>query len=265
MKLYNGLMMPEIGFGTWQIDPKDASLACKMAYEAGYKMIDTAEAYGNEKECISSFKSTEDIFIVTKLPAQYKTYDEAISHFNESLKKLGRIDLYLIHAPWPWDQQGKDCMEGNIEVWKAFCDLYKAGKVGAIGVSNFHPDEIEKLYKATGVMPMANQIRYFIGNRQIDTYNYCVKNNILIMAYSPLATSELLQSDEVKKMAKKYGKTEAQICIRYCIDTNTVPLVKSTKEERIKANLDVDFKLEEKDIEYLNSLTPQASTRPFRS
>ena len=85
------------------------------------------------------------------------------------------------------------------------------------------------------------------------------------MAYSPLATSELLQSDEVKKMAKKYGKTEAQICIRYCIDTNTVPLVKSTKEERIKANLDVDFKLEEKDIEYLNSLTPQASTRPFRS
>jgi diketogulonate reductase-like aldo/keto reductase len=264
MKLMNGVEMPNIGFGTWQIEPKDAKASCMMAVKHGYKMIDTAESYGNEEECVSGI-DTKDVFIVTKLPAQYKTYDEAVAHFNESLKKLGRIDLYLIHAPWPWNEQGKDCMEGNIMVWKAFCDLYKAGKVGAIGVSNFHPDEMDMLYKATGVMPMVNQIRYFIGNRQIDTYNYCIKNNIAIMAYSPLATSELLESEEVKKMAVKYNKTPAQICIRYCIDTNTIPVVKSTKEERIKANLDVDFKLDDEDIKYLNSLKPQASTRPYRS
>ena len=265
MKLSNGLNMPEIGFGTWQIEPCDAALSCYNAVNVGYKMIDTAEAYNNEKECVSKLKDTKDIFIVTKLPAQYKTYDEAISHFNESLKKLGRIDLYLIHAPWPWTEQGKDCMEGNIEVWKAFCDIYKKGLVGAIGVSNFHPDEIEMLYKATGVMPMVNQIRYFIGNRQLDTYNYCIKNNIVIMAYSPLATKELFDSKEVEKMALKYNKTKAQICIRYCIDTNTIPLVKSNNIDRMKENLDINFKLSLEDIEYLNNLLPQASTRPYRS
>ena len=171
----------------------------------------------------------------------------------------------MIHAPWPWDKQAEDFMEGNIEVWKAFCDIYKKGLVRAIGVSNFHPDEIKQLYDATGIMPMVNQIRYFIGNRQIDTYNYCISNDIKIMAYSPLATSELLQSKEVNNMALKYNKTPAQICIRYCIDTNTIPIIKSSSIKRMKENLDINFEISKEDIDYLNNLLPQASTRPFRS
>lgn len=270
-KLYNGVLIPAIGFGTWQSKGDDAYNSVKYAISAGYTHIDTAHAYGNEHLCsqaiIDMNVAREDIFITTKLPAEIKTYDGAIKHFNESLENLKTdyLDLYLIHAPWPWSNVGEDCTEGNIEVWKAFIDLYNQKKVRAIGVSNFHVKDIKAIVEATGVKPMVNQIRYFVGNTQDEITNYCQENDILIEAYSPMATGEMLKLPVLDEMAAKYNTTKAKICIRYCIQKNTLPLPKSVHEERVYENIDVDFEISKEDMDYLDSLNHVASTRPLRS
>ena len=269
--LENGVKIPKIGLGTWQSSKEDAYKACMCAIKAGYKHIDTAYVYENEDAVGKAIKDSgvkrEDIFVTTKLPADEKTYDGAIEKFNESLKNLGLdyIDLYLIHAPWPWTNQGADYTEGNIEVWKAMIKLYNKGLIRAIGVSNFHESDIEALIKATNFKPMVNQIRYFVGNTQAPLTRYCQNNKILVEAYSPLATGELVDMDILDNLANKYNTTRAKLCIRYCIEKNTLPLPKSVHEERIIDNLDVDFKIEASDIEYLDSLVHIASTRKFRS
>ncbi len=269
-KLLSGYDIPKIGFGTWQAEPLDAYNSTLMALKNGYRHIDTALAYNNEAEIGKAIKDSKidrkELFITTKLPAQYKTYDEAIKYFNISLKNLGLdyIDLYLIHAPWPWQEVGKDCKEGNIEVWKAFIDLKKQGFVRSIGVSNFRENDLENIISATNVIPDVNQIRFFIGNTQESVVKYCKEHNILVEAYSPLATGEILNSKELDIIANKYNKTKAQICIRYCIERGTLPLPKSTHEARIIENKDVDFTISKEDIEYLNSLQI-GSRRPLRS
>ena len=150
-------------------------------------------------------------------------------------------------------------------VWKAFIELYNAKKIRAIGVSNFHVKDIEALIKATGFKPMVNQIRFFIGNTQEKITKYCQENDILIQAYSPLATGEILGNPMLDDMVKKYNTTKAKLCIRYCIERGTLPLPKSIHEDRIKANLDVDFEISKEDMDYLNSLVHICSTRPLRS
>ena len=268
--LNDGIRIPKIGLGTWQSEPMDAYNATLAALKAGYRHIDTAYAYGNEAEVGKAIRDSgikrEDIFVTTKLPSHLKTYDEAINYCNESIKNLGLdyIDLYLIHAPWPWSEVGKDCEEGNIDVWKAFIKLKEEGKVRSIGVSNFRVNNLENIIKATNVYPSCNQIRFFIGNTQEEVTKYCQENNILIEAYSPLATGEILNSKELDVLSLKYNKSKAQICIRYCIERNTLPLPKSIHEERIIQNLDVDFKIEDEDMKYLNGLNI-GSKRPLRS
>ena len=167
----------------------------------------------------------KDIFITTKLPASVKSYDGAIQHFNESLENLNTdyVDLYLIHAPWPWTNVGEDYTEGNIEAWKAIVDLYNQKKIRAIGVSNFHKKDILPLIEATGVKPMVNQIRYFIGNTQPEITKYCQENDILIQAYSPFATGEILDNEKLKEMAEKYNTSIPKICLRYCYQNQTNP------------------------------------------
>ena len=270
--LYNGVKLPKIGFGTWQIENGDEAYnSCMWAIKYGYTHIDTAFAYGNEESVAKAIKNSnvnrKDIFITTKLPSHIKSYDETIDCFNQSLINLqtSYIDLYLIHAPWPWEEIGKDCSEGNIEVWKAMIKLYNEGKIRAIGVSNFSVADIKNLIDATGFKPMVNQIRYFIGNTQDAITNYCQENDILVEAYSPLATGNILEHEEVIKMAQKYNTTTAKICIRYCLEKNTLPLPKSVKEHRIIDNLDVNFKMEKQDVEYLDSLKHIGPTRPYRS
>ena len=269
--LSNGVKIPKIGLGTWQSSKEDTYNACMAAIKAGYKHIDTAYVYENEDSVGRALKDSkvkrEDIFITTKLPANIKTYDGAIESFNESLKNLGLdyVDLYLIHAPWPWDNQGADYTNENIEVWKAMIKLYNQGLIKAIGVSNFHEDEIESLIKATNFVPMVNQIRFFIGNTQAPLTRYCQNNKILVEAYSPLATGELTDMDILDNLAKKYNTSRAKLCIRYCIEKNTLPLPKSVHEERIIDNLDVDFKIDAEDMDYLDSLYHIASTRKYRS
>ena len=270
--LYNGVQIPKIGLGTWQAkDGKECVDAVKWAIDAGYRHIDTAYAYGNEESVAKGIKESgrkrEEIFITTKLPAHIKTYEGAREHFLSSLKSLHSdyIDLYLIHAPWPWQEIGKDCKEGNIAVWKAMVEFYQEGKIRSIGVSNFQKEDIEPLIEATQVVPMVNQIRFFIGNTQKKVYDYCKEKNILIEAYSPFATGEIIHHPVLEKMAEKYQVSPAKICLRYCLQKETLPLPKSVHENRIRENLDVDFLLSKEDMEYLDSLKEIGSYKRLRS
>ena len=270
--LNNGVRIPAIGFGTWQMaDGEECYSACLKALKAGYHHIDTALAYGNEQSVARAIADSgldrKDVFITTKLPADFKTYESARERFEMSLKNLGTdyIDLYLIHAPWPWHDVGGDYTEGNIEAWRAMIDLYNEGKVRAIGVSNFHANNITALIEATGVVPAVNQIRYFIGNTQNEITDFCQELGILVEAYSPLATGALTEHEDLIQVARAYGVSVAQVCIRYCIERGLLPLPKSVNEERIKANIDVDFTISKEDMEYLNGLYHIGPTRPFRS
>ena len=270
--LNNGIKIPAIGFGTWQVaDGEEGYFACLNALKSGYRHIDTAFAYGNEQSVARALRDSgllrEDVFLTTKLPADIKTYEGAREHFEASLKNLDTnyIDLYLIHAPWPWSDVGSDYTRGNIAVWRAMIDLYNEGKVRAIGVSNFHVKDIKAIVDATGFVPAVNQIRYFIGNTQNEITEYCQANGILVEAYSPLATGALVEHEELVAMAERYGVTIPQLCIRFCIENGTLPLPKSVNEARIKANLAVDFEISSEDMAHLNSLYHIGPTRLYRS
>ena len=269
--LYNGVKIPKIGFGMWQIkDGDEAYNSTIFALKAGYRHIDTAYVYGNEKSCGKAIKDfgigRKELFITSKLPSDIKTYDGTIEYFNKTIENLGveYLDLYLIHAPWPWSEIGKDCKEGNIEAWKAMIDLYNAKKIRSIGVSNFSVDDIENIVKATGFKPMVNQIRYFVGNTQDKVTNYCKANDILVEAYSPLATGEILNNEILKKMAEKYNVTVAKLCLNYCLKKGTLPLPKSTHEDRIIANLDIEFEMSTDDIDALDSLDGIGTKKAYR-
>lgn len=268
--LSNGVKIPKIALGTWQIVDTDCYGAVKDALDLGYRHIDTAYTYQNEKACGRAIKDSgikrEEIFVTTKLPADVKTYDECEEYFYRSLENLGLdyIDLFLIHAPWPWQNQGADYTDGNIEVWKKMIELYEKGVVRAIGVSNFNQKDIEALVKATNFMPMVNQIRYFIGNTQDPISRFCKNNQILVEAYSPLATGELLGLNILDGYAEKYNVSKAQICLRYCIQKGVLPLAKSIHKDRMANNLDIDFTISDEDMLYFDSLYHIASTRKFR-
>lgn len=270
--LSNGVTIPEIGFGTWQIpDGEVCYNACKWALEAGYRHIDTAHAYENEQSVGRAVKDSgiprEEIFITTKLPSHIKTYDGAMEYFNQSLNNLdcGYIDLYLIHAPWPWSDVGSEHTKGNIDAWRAFIDLYNAKKVRAIGVSNFLVPDLEAIIDATGVKPMVNQIRYFIGNTQDKITDFCQSNGILVEAYSPLATGEIVTNEKVVAIAKKHNVTPANVCIKYCREKGTLPLPKSKTKERIAENFFLDFSLSPEDMALLDSLYHIGKVQKLRS
>lgn len=270
--LYNGVTIPKIGFGTWQVaEGEEAYNSVTYALKVGYRHIDTAHAYGNEasvgRAIADSGIDRKDIFVTTKLPSHIKDYQGTMQHFNQSLTSLGLeyIDLYLIHAPWPWSDIGTDCTQGNIQAWKAMIELYNAGKIRSIGVSNFHPADMQALIDATGVVPMVNQIRYFIGNTQPAIVDYCNQHNILIQAYSPLATGEIVNNEQLQPLAQKYGVTVAKICLRYCLQKGTLPLPKSTNEGRIAQNLELDFTIDQADMTFLDNIGRIGKIKPYRS
>ena len=170
--LKNGVVMPVLGAGTWQIKNDDVYRVVRDALDAGYRLIDTANGYGNEEGVGRAIRESgikrEDIFVTSKLPAEVKGYEETLASFNDTMEKLGLeyLDLYLIHAPWPWSDMGGDYAEGNIASWKAMEELYKAGKIRAIGVSNFQPHNIEPLLESCEIVPHVNQISYYAGHIQ---------------------------------------------------------------------------------------------------
>ncbi len=260
-RLSNDVLIPKIGFGTWQIKPgQEAYESVALALKHGYRHIDTAAAYGNEKSVGEAIRDSgiprEEIFITTKLPAEIKDYQSAKDTFLKSLELLGveYVDLYLIHAPWPWSEMGKDCRKGNVEVYKAMEEFYKEKKIRAIGVSNFSPEDIENIIEHCEITPHVNQIGYFIGLDQSKTIDYCNAHDIFIVAYSPLGIGYLLKNPEIKRVADKYHVSSAQICLRYLLQKGVAALPKSTHEERIIQNTALDFEINASDMAFLDTI-----------
>ncbi|KQQ03362.1 MULTISPECIES: aldo/keto reductase [unclassified Rathayibacter] len=264
--LSNGVTIPKIGFGTWQIeDGPDAYDAVTTALAAGYRHLDTARGYGNEASVARALRDSgvprDEVFITTKLPAEVKDYEGAKASFETTMAalELDYVDLYLIHAPWPWSDMGSDHRDGNIAAWTAMQEIYAAERSRAIGVSNFAVADLESLIAATDVVPHANQIRWFVGNTQDETTAYCREAGILVEGYSPLATGGLLENSDIAAIADGYGKSVAQLCIRYLLEKDVLPLPKSTTPSRIRENADVDFTISPEDLAALDALVDTES------
>ena len=256
MKLYNGKNITDVGYGTWLIKNEDACRCCTMALESGYRHIDSAQAYGNEKgvgEAIRNSKlSREEIYLTTKVMAELKSYKEAKDSIEKSLSDLGLdyVDLLLIHCPQPWAlfRGKKRYFEENIEVWRALEEAYKDGKAKAIGVSNFLVDDLENIMNNCEIKPMVNQILCHIGNTPIDVIKFCQENDIVVESYSPIAHGRALENKTIQKMAEKYGVSIAQLCIKYTLQLDTVSLPKASSKEHIEDNLKLDFTISDEDM-----------------
>ena len=260
-RLANGVEIPCLGFGTWQTpDGETAVQSVLCALEAGYTHIDTAQAYGNEESVGKAIRLSgiprKDLFITTKLWNSNHSYELTMRSFEESMEKLGLdyLDLFLIH--WPNPIAFRDCWEeANAESWRAMEELAEAGRIRAIGISNFRPHHMDALLKTARIMPQVNQIRLCPGDTQDETAAYCREHQILLEAYSPLGTGRIFEVPEMKALSEKYGRSIAQICIRWSLQRGYLPLPKSVTPSRIRENLQVfDFELEEADVQLIADL-----------
>jgi diketogulonate reductase-like aldo/keto reductase len=260
-KLSNGVEIPCIGFGTWQTPNGDLAVSSVLsALQAGYRHIDTAQGYGNEESVGTAIKKSgidrKEIFITSKLNNSEHGYQKTLDAFEETMKKLDMdyIDLFLIHWPNPIAFRNH-WQEANAGTWKAFEELYNAGRIRSIGISNFHPHHIEDLMKTATVAPMVNQIRLCPGDTQDEVVDYCRSRNILLEAYSPLGVGKIFDVPEMQMLAEKYEKSIAQICIRWSLQRGYLPLPKSVTPARIKENAEVfDFELSADDVQLIADL-----------
>ncbi|MED3998406.1 aldo/keto reductase [Priestia aryabhattai] len=263
-KLSNGVEIPLLGLGTWLLDDEQAAQAVRDAVSSGYRHIDTAQAYMNEAGIGEGIRSCgvarEELFITTKVAAEAKTYEEVTNSIDESLTKLGLdyIDLLIIHSPQPWTEfrEEKRYFEENKEAWKAMEDAYKAGKVKAIGLSNFLQDDIENILSSCEIKPMVNQILAHVSNTPLELIEFCQKNGILVEAYSPIAHGAALDNKEVKVIADKYGVSVAQLCLRYDIQLGLAVIPKTANPDHMRINAKLDFVISDADMEILKNVEP---------
>ena len=260
--LYNGVQIPCVGFGTWQTPEGDiAETSVRAAIEAGYRHIDTAAAYGNETGVGRGIRASgvrrEELFVTTKLWNAVRGYKETIAAFEDSMEKLGLeyLDLYLIH--WPNPARYRDNWQhNNAETWRAMEDLYKAGLIRAIGISNFRVHHMEALLQTATVVPMVNQLRLCPGETQPQVTAWCRAHDILCEAYSPLGTGRIFEVPEMQEIAARYGRSVAQVCIRWSLQMGYLPLPKSVTPARIAENADVfGFSLSDADMAAIAGLT----------
>lgn len=260
--LNNGVKIPVLGLGTWFIDDDKADKAVISAVKIGYRHIDTAQAYGNERGVGVGIKECglqrNELFITSKVAAEAKTYETASKSIEETLDKMGLdyIDLMLIHSPQPWAEwrEGNRYFEENIQAWKALEDEYTAGKIKAIGVSNFLIDDLENLLAHCKIKPMVNQLLIHIGNTPFELIEYCKKNDIVVEAYSPIAHGEALKNETIVAIAEKYGVSAAQLCIKYVLSLGMVALPKTANTEHMKSNSDLDFEISSEDMDILKAM-----------
>ncbi|EUB16462.1 oxidoreductase, aldo/keto reductase family protein [Shuttleworthella sp. MSX8B] len=262
-ELSNGVEIPVLALGTWLIDNDKAADAVKFAVRMGYRHIDTAQAYGNERGVGEGIRACgvprEQIFVTSKVAAEYKTYEEAAASIDKTLADMGLdyLDMMIIHSPQPWDKvnQSEDrYVEGNRAAWRALEDAYKAGKLRAIGVSNFLQEDIESLWETAEIKPMVNQVLCHISNSPLELIGYCQKKGIVMEAYSPVAHGEALKIRAIADMAEKYEVTIPQLCIRFDIQLGMIVLPKTANPEHMKTNAAVDFVISDEDMEILKHL-----------
>lgn len=267
-KLNNGQRIPKIALGTWQTPNDIVATAVTAAIEAGYRHIDTAIAYENEAGVGAGLKAAlkstgihrESVFITTKIPAEVKNYDDAVRCIQESMDRLDayHIDMMLIHAPRPWNEMdstlGNRYYKENLEVWKALEEAYEAGKIRAIGVSNFEISDLNNLLAGARVVPAVNQIRVHIGHVPKDLIDFCEQSGILVEAYSPNATGRLLKVPKICAIAEKYHVSVPQLASRFVLQLGLLPLPKSVHDDRIRQNAQLDFEINSNDMAKLLKL-----------
>lgn len=260
--LSNGVEIPKLGLGTWFIDDEKVVQAVKDAVNIGYRHIDTAQAYQNERGVGEGVKASgvkrQDLFITTKLAAEVKSYKETVSSIDGSLKNLGLdyIDLMIIHSPKPWTEflTSEPYFEGNREAWRGLEEAYKAGKLRAVGLSNFEKADIDNIMNSASVKPMVNQILAHITNTPKELIEYSQAQGILVQAYSPIGHGELLKNEQVIAVANKYNVSVAQLGIRYCLQLGMLPLPKTANAKHMMTNAEVDFVISEQDMNQLANL-----------
>lgn len=261
-RLENGVQIPRLGLGTWFIADNKAARAVRDAVEVGYRLIDTAQAYGNERGVGEGVRTCglprKDLFVTSKVAAEAKTYEAAARSIDETLDKMGLdyLDMMIIHSPQPWTEfrVEKRYFAENKEVWRALEDAYAAGKLRAIGVSNFLQDDLENLLEDCRIKPMVNQILLHITNTDRALLEYCRAQGILVEAYSPIAHGEALKNPAITQMAEKYGVTPAQLCIRYVLQLGTVALPKTANPAHMRDNAVVDFQISPEDMHTLETM-----------
>ena len=254
--LDKGVEMPFTGFGTYKVHDEKIIL---NALEAGYRHLDTARRYENEKMIGNALKNCgiprRELFLTSKVWKTDLGYDNTLRSFEASLKDLGvqYLDLFLVH--WPQSSPDADWKPVLTETWRAMERLYDEGSVTAIGVSNHLPHHLMHILKDCNTRPMVNQLEFHPGYVQAATTNFCLCQDIQVEAWSPLGRARLLENPLVLELAKKYGKTPAQICLRFCLQSNVLPLPKASSPERMKENLDIfDFDLSLEDVFRLTTM-----------
>ncbi|MGT2468485.1 aldo/keto reductase [Mesorhizobium atlanticum] len=256
LELNDGSTIPQIGLGVWQVDPAITAKVVRWGIEAGYRLIDTAEGYRNEEGVGDAIRAAgvprNELFITSKLRNGAHQRDAALRAFDDTMQKLGidRIDLFLIH--WPVPSQNK-----YVEAWQTLVELQKAGRIKSIGVSNFNQDHLERIIGETGVTPVVNQIELHPRFQQRDKRDFHKKHNIHIESWSPLGSGRLLSDPTLEKLAKKHGKSVAQVTIRWHLQEGLIVIPKSIHQERIAGNFDVfDFELDADDMQTIRGLDP---------
>lgn len=261
-KLANDVEIPKLGLGTWFIDDGDAARVVRDAVEIGYRHIDTARAYGNEAGVGEGVRTSgierSELFVTTKLAAELKSYDEAAAGIDESLTNLGLdyADMMIIHSPKPWMKfHGDDhYFEGNREAWRALEDAYEAGKLRAIGLSNFERVDIDNILGSCSVKPMVNQILVHISSSPFELIEYSQQQDMLVEAYSPIAHGQLFRNEQVTAMAERYGVSVPQLSIRYVLQLGLLPLPKTSNPDHMRSNTEVDFEISGVDMDTLRNL-----------
>lgn len=262
-ELNNGVKIPALGLGTWLLNDEQTEQAVIDAIALGYRHIDTAQAYGNEKGVGEGVRKSgvdrQELFITTKVAAEEKTYEGAAASIDDSLRKAGLdyFDLMIIHSPQPWkevNQSDDRYFEGNIQAWKALEAAYKAGKVRAIGVSNFLREDLENLLENTEIKPMVNQVLCHIGNTPLELIEFCQTNGIQVEAYSPIGHGAVLNLEDVKAIAAKYDVSVAQLSLKYDLQLGIVVIPKTSNPDHMKNNAELDFEISDADMETLKAI-----------
>ena len=260
--LNNGLEIPALGFGTYKAAPNENIEIISKAIEAGYRYFDTASFYGTEKYVAEAIEKSgikrEEFFIASKLWKTEMGYKNALEAFNRTLENLRTdyIDVFMIHWPRP-DLEDKNWKNLDLETWQAMEELYNQKKIRALGLSNFLPYHAENIIKNAKIMPAVAQLEFHPGHTQTFALNYYRERNILVQAWSPIARGRVLNDGLIIELSKKYNVTPVQICLRFCIQENVMPLPKASSLERMKENLEAfNFEISSEDISRLENMPP---------